>query len=190
MIAATTGSILVLMKKNSTSRVFLTGRSDSANAHGVASSSTRIVETIVANAELATYGHRPLANTALYCDSVGEKTMCGVLVYASASVLNEVSTIHSTGKKNTIPTTQPTMPQVRLLLRRLARGPVYCSGSAVLGGGDCGDVCAGHHAACSVPENEVKISRSANVATMIVATTTTTPMAAAWPTWKPRKARW
>src|SRR5580693_5734220 len=130
MIAATTGSILVLMKKNITSRVFLTGRSDSANAHGVASSSTRIVETIVANAELATYGHRPLLNTALYWDNVGEKTMCGVLVYASASVLNEVSTIHSTGKKNTIPTTQPTMPQVRLLLRRLARFPVYCSGAA------------------------------------------------------------
>ena len=32
MIAATTGSIFVLMKKNSTSRVLRTGRSDSANA--------------------------------------------------------------------------------------------------------------------------------------------------------------
>src|ERR1700749_470606 len=131
MIAATTGSILVLMKKNSTSRVFFTGRSDSANAQGVARASTRIVETMVANAELATYGHSPLENTALYCDRVGEKMMCGVLVYAPASVLNEVSTIHSTGKKNTIPTTQPTIPQVRLLLRRLARFPVYLAGSAV-----------------------------------------------------------
>src|ERR1700722_7803124 len=131
MIAATTGSILVLMKKNSTSRVFLTGRSDSANAHGVASARTRIVETTVANAELATYGHSPLENTALYCDNVGEKMMWGVFVYASASVLNEVSTIHRTGKKNTIPTTQPTMPQVRLLLRRFRRGPVYFPGSAV-----------------------------------------------------------
>ena len=53
MIAATIGSILVLMKKNSTSRVFFTGRSDSANAHGVASSSTKIVDTIVAKAEFA-----------------------------------------------------------------------------------------------------------------------------------------
>ena len=53
MIAATIGSILVLMKKNSTSRVFFTGRSDSANAHGVASSSTKNVDTIVANAEFA-----------------------------------------------------------------------------------------------------------------------------------------
>src|SRR6201996_8217990 len=80
MIAASTGRILVLMKKNSTSRVFLTGRSESANAHGVARARTRIVDTMVANAELATYGHRPLENTALYCDNVGEKTMCGVLV--------------------------------------------------------------------------------------------------------------
>src|ERR1700744_5818668 len=131
MIAATTGSILVLMKKNSTSRVFLTGRSDSANAHGVASSRTRMVETIVAKAELATYGHRPLLKTALYWGNVGEKTMVGVVGYAPASVLNEVIPIHSTGKKNTIPTTQPTMPQVRLLLRRLARFPVYAAGSTV-----------------------------------------------------------
>src|SRR5580704_9811324 len=80
MIAATTGSIFVLMKKNSTSRVLRTGRSDSANAQGVASSRTRTVETTVANAEFATYGQRPLENTARYWDSVGENTMCGVLV--------------------------------------------------------------------------------------------------------------
>ncbi len=80
MIAATTGSIFVLMKKNSTSRVLRTGRSDSANAQGVASSSTRIVDTTVANAEFATYGQMPLENTVRYWDSVGEKTMCGVLV--------------------------------------------------------------------------------------------------------------
>ena len=117
------------------------------------------------------------------------KNRCGVLVYACASVLNEVSTIHSTGKKNMMPATQPTMPQV-MLLRFFLLGdhaPGCRGGDARVGGGD---VCAGHHAACSVPENEVKISRSAKVAMMMVATTTTTPIAAAWPTWKPRKARW
>jgi hypothetical protein len=38
------------------------------------------VETTVANAEFAMYGQMPLENTARYWDSVGEKTMCGVLV--------------------------------------------------------------------------------------------------------------
>src|SRR5882757_1960380 len=116
MIAATTGSILVL-KKNSTTRVLRTGRSESANAHGVASSRTRIVDTMVANAEFATYGQMPLENTALYSDRVGEKNRCGVLVYASDSVLKDVSTIHRTGKKNTMPTIQPTMPRGMLLPR-------------------------------------------------------------------------
>src|SRR5215471_11723217 len=106
MIAATIGSILVLMKKNSTSRVFFTARSDSANAQGVASSSTNNVDTIVANAEFARYGQMPLANTVLYCSRVGENTMCGVVVYACASVLKEVITIHRTGKKNRIPSSQ------------------------------------------------------------------------------------
>src|SRR5580692_7309254 len=117
MIAATTGSILVLMKKNSTSRVLRTGRSESANAHGVASSRTRIVDTMVANAEFATYGQMPLSNTALYCERVGEKNRCGVLVYAWTSVLKDVITIHRTGKKNTMPTIQPTTPRGRLLPR-------------------------------------------------------------------------
>ena len=38
------------------------------------------MDTTVANAELATYGHKPLENTVLYWDSVGLNTMCGVLV--------------------------------------------------------------------------------------------------------------
>jgi DNA-directed RNA polymerase specialized sigma24 family protein len=71
----------------------------------------------VSNAEFATYGQMPLENTALYCDRVGEKNRCGVLVYAWASVLKDVSTIHRTGKKNTMPTIQPTMPRVMLLPR-------------------------------------------------------------------------
>ena len=35
---------------------------------------------MVANAELATYGHRPLSNTVRYWDSVGVKNRCGMLV--------------------------------------------------------------------------------------------------------------
>src|SRR5882672_11043673 len=108
-MAATTGSILVLMKKNSTSRVLATGRSDTANAAGMANSSTRMVEITVANSELSRAGAAPEARTSLNCSRVGAKNSLGGLVYASASCLNAVSTIHSTGKKNTMPTTQDTM---------------------------------------------------------------------------------
>ena len=65
MIAATTGSILVLMKKNSASWVLRTGCSDSANAAGMPSASTRTVDTTVANSEFssaradALVEHRP-----------------------------------------------------------------------------------------------------------------------------------
>src|SRR6478735_2630838 len=50
-IAATIGSIFVLMKKNNASEVLRTGRSDNANAAGVPRSSTRSVETPVAHTE-------------------------------------------------------------------------------------------------------------------------------------------
>src|SRR5438034_11010854 len=100
MIAATIGSIFVLMKKNSTSLVLRTGCSDSANAQGVASSRTRIVDTSVANAEVARYGQMPLENTVRYWDRAGENTMCGVLVEACASVLNEAGTSPRPGKSN------------------------------------------------------------------------------------------
>ncbi len=58
-----------------------------------------------------------------------------MFVYAWASVLNDVITIHRTGKKNTIPTTQPTMPHVRLLPRRFLRGPVNSGAAVVAPGG-------------------------------------------------------
>ncbi len=45
------------------------------------------------------------------------KNRWGVLVYAWTSDLKDVSTIHSTGKKNTMPTIQPTMPSGMLLVR-------------------------------------------------------------------------
>ena len=65
-IAATTGSILVLMKKNSASDVLRTGRSDSANAAGTPSSSTRIVDMPVANIEFSIAGPMPWSKTAVY----------------------------------------------------------------------------------------------------------------------------
>jgi len=88
---------------------------------------------MVANAEFATYGQIPLENTVLYCDRVGEKTRLGVLVYAWASVLNDVSTIHSTGKKNTIPKIQPTMP-TGMLLPRFFRGATRRGGAVPVPG--------------------------------------------------------
>ena len=76
-MAATTGSILVEMKKNRTSWVFSTGRSDTANAAGVPRTSTRIVEIAVAPSEFARYGPMPASNTARNCSSVGVKNRVG-----------------------------------------------------------------------------------------------------------------
>ena len=80
MIAATTGSILVLMKKNNASWVLRTGRSDSANAAGVPSASTRMVDTTVANSEFSSPVPTPWSNTALNSSSVGTKKNFGVVV--------------------------------------------------------------------------------------------------------------
>src|SRR5215470_10123459 len=103
-IAATIGSILVEMKKNR------------AYAAGTASASTSTVETVVAISEWITYGPQP-ENTSRNCASVGLKTNLGGQVWAADSGLNAVSTIHSTGRKNAIPTThertpQPTFPAI------------------------------------------------------------------------------
>lgn len=71
MIAATIGSIFVLMKKNRASFVLRTGRSDSANAAGTPSTSTRIVDMAVANAEFSSAVPMPLSRTALNWSRVG-----------------------------------------------------------------------------------------------------------------------
>src|SRR6476646_1697768 len=110
-IAATTGSILVLMKKNNASEVLRTGRRDSANAAGTPSSNTKIVDMAVANTEFSMAGPMPWSNTAANWSSVGVKKNFGGLVAASLSCLNAVSTIQSTGKKKPMPTSQATMPQ-------------------------------------------------------------------------------
>src|SRR5262249_49615946 len=80
MIAATMGSILVLMKKNNASWVLRTGRSDNANAAGTPNSSTTIVDTVVANSELSSAVPTPWSNTALNSSRVGTKMIFGVVV--------------------------------------------------------------------------------------------------------------
>src|SRR6185437_8390517 len=116
-IAATIGSILVEMKKNRPSRQRGTGCTDRAYAAGTPSTSTRTVETVVAISEWVTYGPQP-ENTSRNCASVGLNTNLGGQVWAADSGLNAVSTIHSTGRKNAMPTTQartpqPTCPDIR-----------------------------------------------------------------------------
>src|SRR4030081_2533729 len=115
-IAATIGSILVEVKKKRPSRQCGTGCTDRAYAAGTPSSSTRTVETVVAISEWVTYGPQP-EKTRRNCARVGEKTNLGGQVWAADSGLNAVITIHSTGRKNAIPTThartpQPTFPAI------------------------------------------------------------------------------
>src|SRR5258708_23067386 len=101
-MAATTGSILVEMKKNSESRHFLTGRTDSAYAAGSASTRTRTVEPTVAIAECSMNGPIPL-KTSRNSLRVGLKVNCGGQVSAADSDLNAVITIHSTQLKKPTP---------------------------------------------------------------------------------------
>src|SRR5260221_13668884 len=70
------------------------------------SSSTRIVEPTVASAECVRNGPM-LEKAELNSDSVGLKANLGGHVSAADSGLNAVMTIHSTGRKNAIATTQP-----------------------------------------------------------------------------------
>src|SRR5437899_1839590 len=122
-IAATIGSILVEMKKNRPSRQCGTGCTDRAYAAGTPSTSTRTVETVVAISEWVTYGPQP-ENTSRNCASVGLNTHLGGQVWAADSGLNAVSTIHSTGRKNAIPTTHARTPQPTWLdISRILCGP-------------------------------------------------------------------
>src|SRR5215470_11030472 len=121
-IAATIGSILVEMKKNRPSRQRGTGCTDRAYAAGTPSASTRTVETVVAISEWVTYGPQP-ENTSRNCASVGLKTNLGGQVWAADSGLNAVITIHSTGRKNAMPTTQARTPQPTCPDIRRSRSP-------------------------------------------------------------------
>src|SRR6266545_2083550 len=114
------GNIFVEMKKNNTSVHLATGRNDSAYAAGVASRTTSTVEKTLAISEFSRNGVMLRSNTALYCSMVGLKNQVGGLLAASCSCLKLVSTIQMTGKTNTIPATQATMPQTELIIRRFA----------------------------------------------------------------------
>src|SRR3984893_12567843 len=91
-IAATIGSILVEMKKNRESRHLPTGRIDSEYDAGSASTSTRMVEPMVAIAECSRYGPIPLKTSRNWL-RVGLKVNFGGQVSAADSGLNAVSTI-------------------------------------------------------------------------------------------------
>ena len=130
------------------------------------------METVVAISEWVTYGPQP-EKTRRNCASVGEKMNLGGQVWAADSGLNAVSTIHSTGRKNAIPTThartpQPTFPAIsRNLCGRGFTVPHRHGGR--------------HHAPASSNWKTRANIRSANVATMMVRMTVTTPVAAAPP---------
>src|SRR5512138_1503759 len=104
---ATTGSILVLRKKNSTSVHLRTGLMLSAYAAGKHSSSTSAVDRTLAVRLLSSGGHgdAPPEKNSRYPSRVSGANTEGGLVAASCSEWNEVSTIHSTGSTNRIPTT-------------------------------------------------------------------------------------
>src|SRR5258708_30056142 len=98
------------MKKNRPSRQCLTGCTDRAYAAGTPSSTTKMVEPTVATTECVRNAPMP-EKTRRNSASVGEKVNLGGQVWAADSGLNAVSTIHSTGRKNAIPTTQARTPQ-------------------------------------------------------------------------------
>ena len=105
---------------------------------------------------------------------VGLKVNLGGQVSAADSGLNAVMIIHSTGRKNAIPTTHARIPQPTLpAISRNFCGPG--SRSARRHGG---------HTPASSNWKTLANIRSANVATMIVKMTVTTPAAAAPPTSK------
>src|ERR1700678_789541 len=126
------------MKKNSESRQPPTGRIDSAYAAGSATTSTTMVEPMVAIAECSMNGSMPL-KTVRNSDSVGLKVNLGGQVSAADSGLNAVITIHSTGMKKPMPTTQPSTVQParpetsRARRRRLGTdGPSVGASAAVI----------------------------------------------------------
>src|SRR5690349_9413 len=120
-----TGRFIAVYRMLSTQMLYSqcgTGCTDRAYAAGTPSASTSTVETVVAISEWVTYGPQP-ENTSRNCASVGEKTNLGGQVCAADSGLNAVSTIHSTGRKNAIPTTQARTPQPTCPDIRRSRSP-------------------------------------------------------------------
>src|SRR5712692_528785 len=105
---AAKGRNRVEMKKKSTSCVRLTGLMASAYAAGSPRTKTSSVDPMLATAELMKNGGKSPDRTSWNSDRVGTKKIVGGELAACGSVLRPSSHIHSTGKKNTNTTSQPT----------------------------------------------------------------------------------
>src|SRR5712664_53931 len=99
------------MKKKSTSCVRLTGLIASAYAAGSPRIKTSSVEPMLATAELMKNGGKSPDSTSWNSARVGTKRIVGGELAACGSVLRLSSHIHSTGKKKTSTTNQPTTDQ-------------------------------------------------------------------------------
>src|SRR5713226_37590 len=106
---AAKGRNRVEMKKKSTSRVRFTGLIDNAYAAGKPRISTSRVEPMLAIAELMKNGGKSPDSTSWNSARVGAKSIVGGELAAWGSVLKLSSHIHSTGKKKTKTTSQPTI---------------------------------------------------------------------------------
>src|SRR4051794_14396140 len=105
---ATIGNILVLRKKNSTSVHLRTGLMLKAYAAGKHSKSTSTVDRTLAVRLLSSggQGEAPPEKNSRYPSRVSGANTDGGLVAAFSSEWKEVSTIHTTGSTNRMPTTQ------------------------------------------------------------------------------------
>src|SRR5690242_2923982 len=98
---------------------------DSAYAAGMDSSNTRMVEVTLADSEFASAGHGlpPPPKNSRYPWKVSGANTDGGLVAAFGSLCREVSSIHSTGRTNSTPTTHATtVSTTPARLRGLRRG--------------------------------------------------------------------
>src|SRR5262245_3522500 len=117
----TGGKNFVEMKKKRVSRQPSIIRKASAYAHGMPSSSTRIVDPTTTSSERPKNGPKPRSRIVWYCSNVGAKVNGGISVgarsrpgsgrnvggnsTAAASVFKLVATRYRTGKKNNSATT-------------------------------------------------------------------------------------
>jgi hypothetical protein len=106
---------LVERKKNITSVHFSTFLIDSAYAAGTASSSTSTVDSTLAVSEFSSGGHGLVPveapKNSRYPCRVKGANRDGGLVAASASLWNEVSSIHRIGSTKMMPMTQASRPR-------------------------------------------------------------------------------
>src|SRR4030088_1262478 len=111
------------MKKKSTSCVRLTGLMASAYAAGSPRTKTRIVEPMLAIAELMKNGGKSPDSTVWNSSRVGRKRMVGGRMAGGGCVLSDSSHIHRTGKKKMNTTSQPTIDHATFLVGNWNRPP-------------------------------------------------------------------